>query len=73
MELSAPDGWKQIQLEGRAVSAVATSSGATDFRLKLRKNQDWNAKKRLLPPRAPPSDLRFQVSSFRAHPILPLG
>ncbi len=42
MELSAPSGgWKQIQLEGRetrAVSAIATSPKAVDFRLKLREN-----------------------------------
>lgn len=42
MELSGPTGgWKQIQLEGRetrAVSAVATSPSAVDFRLKLREN-----------------------------------
>jgi uncharacterized protein YcfL len=42
MELSAPTGgWKQIQLEGRetrAVAAVATSTKAVDFRLKLREN-----------------------------------
>lgn len=42
MELSGPTGgWKQIQLEGRevrAVSAIATSPNAVDFRLKLREN-----------------------------------
>jgi uncharacterized protein YcfL len=42
MELSSPiGGWKQIQLEGRevrAVAATATSPAATDFRLKLREN-----------------------------------
>ena len=42
MELSGPiGGWKQIQLEGRevrAVSAIATSPNAVDFRLKLREN-----------------------------------
>ncbi len=42
MELSAPTGgWKQIQLEGRetrAVSAIATSPKAVDFRLKIREN-----------------------------------
>lgn len=42
MELSGPTGgWKQIQLEGRevrAVSAIATSPKAVDFRLKLREN-----------------------------------
>ncbi len=42
MELSGPaGGWKQIQLEGRevrAVSAIATSPNAVDFRMKLREN-----------------------------------
>lgn len=42
MELSSPTGgWKQIQLEGRevrAVAATATSPAAVDFRLKLREN-----------------------------------
>jgi uncharacterized protein YcfL len=42
MELSGPTGgWKQIQLQGReqrAVSAIATSPTAADFRLKLREN-----------------------------------
>lgn len=42
MELSGPTGgWKQIQLEGRevrAVSAIAPSPSAADFRLKLREN-----------------------------------
>ena len=42
MELSAPTGgWKQIQLEGRetrAVSAIASSPKAVDFRLKIREN-----------------------------------
>lgn len=42
MELSSPiGGWKQIQLEGReqrAVSAIAPSPSAVDFRLKLREN-----------------------------------
>ncbi len=42
MELSSPTGgWKQIQLEGReqrAVSAIATSPTAVDFRLKIREN-----------------------------------
>ncbi len=42
MELSSPTGgWKQIQLEGRevrAVSAVATSPRAADFRLKLKES-----------------------------------
>ncbi|MEN9841191.1 MAG: hypothetical protein RL376_991 [Verrucomicrobiota bacterium] len=40
MELSSPaGGWKQTQLEGkeeRAISAIATSPRAVDFRLKLR-------------------------------------
>lgn len=42
MELSGPTGgWKQIQLEGRetrAVSAIAPTPNAADFRLKLREN-----------------------------------
>ena len=42
MELSSPTGgWKQIQLEGRevrAVAATARSPAAVDFRLKLREN-----------------------------------
>ena len=42
MELSGPTGgWKQVQLQGRetrAVSAIATSPSAVDFRLKLREN-----------------------------------
>jgi len=42
MEFSGPTGgWKQIQLEGkeeRAVSAIATSATAVDFKLKLREN-----------------------------------
>jgi uncharacterized protein YcfL len=42
MELSGPTGgWKQIQLEGRevrAVSAIAPTPAAADFRLKLREN-----------------------------------
>jgi uncharacterized protein YcfL len=42
MELSGPTGgWKQVQLEGRevrAVSAIATSPRAVDFRLKVREN-----------------------------------
>jgi uncharacterized protein YcfL len=42
MELSGPTGgWKQVQLQGRevrAVSAIATSPTAADFRLKLREN-----------------------------------
>lgn len=41
-ELSAPTGgWKQIQLQGRetrAVSAIATSPSAVDFRLAVREN-----------------------------------
>lgn len=42
MELSGPTGgWKQIQLQGRevrAVSAIAPTPAAADFRLKLREN-----------------------------------
>lgn len=42
MELSGPTGgWKQVQLEGRevrAVSAIAPTPAAADFRLKLREN-----------------------------------
>lgn len=42
MELSGPTGgWKQTQLEGRevrAVSAIAPTPAAADFRLKLREN-----------------------------------
>ena len=42
MELTGPTGgWKQVQLEGRevrAVSAIAPSPAAADFRLKLREN-----------------------------------
>jgi uncharacterized protein YcfL len=42
MELSGPTtGWQQIQLEGRevrAVSAIAPTPTAADFRLKLREN-----------------------------------
>jgi len=42
MELSSPvGGWKQVQLEGRevrAVAATASSPAAVDFRLKVREN-----------------------------------
>ena len=42
MELSGPTGgWKQVQLQGRevrAVSAIAPTPAAADFRLKLREN-----------------------------------
>jgi uncharacterized protein YcfL len=42
MELSGPTGgWKQVQLQGRevrAVSAIAPTPNAADFRLKLREN-----------------------------------
>ncbi len=42
MELSGPTtGWRQIQLQGRevrAVSAIAPSPAAADFRLKVREN-----------------------------------